>query len=122
VVPVEEEVAVAMCRALKVLCVAPDEQALRALKTAAVSAEWELTPGAIDLRAALDQLDAERPHVLVAFGPFEGLVAMVRERFPGMRIVTDRDAPGATVVATSLNEVRGVVLGLPRPGGPVGGA
>ncbi len=36
-----------------------------------------------------------------------------------MRIVTDHDAPGATVVATSLEEVRGVVLGLPRPGGPV---
>jgi hypothetical protein len=37
-----------------------------------------------------------------------------------MRIVTDRDVPGATVVATSLEEVRGLVLGIPRPGGPVG--
>jgi hypothetical protein len=44
----------------------------------------------------------------------------VRDRFPAMRIVTDRDTPGATVVATSLGEVRGLVLGLPRPGGPVG--
>jgi hypothetical protein len=58
---------------------------------------------------------------MVAFGPFEDLIAIARERFPGMRIVTDRDAPGATVVATSLDEVRGVVLGLPRPGGPVSG-
>ena len=111
-----------MCRALIVLCVAPDDEALMALKTATVSAEWELAPGATDLRGALDQIDAERPHVLVAFGPFEDLVALARERFPGMRIVTDRDAPGATVVATSLEEVRGVVLGLPRPGGPVVGA
>ena len=38
-----------------------------------------------------------------------------------MRIVTDRDLPGATVVATSLDEVRGAVEGLPRPGGPVRG-
>jgi hypothetical protein len=37
-----------------------------------------------------------------------------------MRVVTDRDTPGATVVATSIDEVRGLVLGLPRPGGPVG--
>ena len=108
-----------MCRALKVLCVAPDDGSLMALKSATVSAEWELTRGAVDLRGALDQIDTERPHVMVAFGPFEDLVAIVRERFSGMRIVTDRDVPGATVVATSLDEVRGVVLGLPRPGGPV---
>ena len=59
-----------MCRALKVLCVAPDDGSLTALKSATVSAEWELAPGATDLRGALDQIDAERPHVLVAFGPF----------------------------------------------------
>jgi hypothetical protein len=117
-----EEAVVVMCRALKVLCVASDDGSLMALKTATVSAEWELTPGATDLRSALDQIDAERPHVMVAFGSFEDLVAMAREGFPGMRIVTDRDAPGATVVAASLDEVRSVVLGLPRPGGPVGGA
>jgi hypothetical protein len=111
-----------VCRALVVLCVAPDGGALNALKAATVAADWELAPGATDLRSALDQIDAERPHVLVAFGPFESLVAMARERFPGMRIVTDRDAPGATEVATSLDEVRGLVVELPRPGGPVGGA
>jgi hypothetical protein len=37
-----------------------------------------------------------------------------------MRIVTDRDTPGATVVASSLGEVREAALGLSRPGGPVG--
>ena len=111
-----------MCRALKVLCVAADADSMRALKAAAVSADWELSAGATDASAALDQIDAERPHVLVVFGPFEPLVAMVRERFPGMRIVTDRDAPGATVVAASLHEVRDMVRGLPRPGGPVVGA
>jgi hypothetical protein len=74
---VEEAVAV-MCRALKVLCVAPDDGSLMALKIATVSAEWELTPGATDLRGALDQIDAERPHVMVAFGPFEDLIAIAR--------------------------------------------
>jgi hypothetical protein len=109
-----------MCRALAVLCVAPDAESLRALKAATVAAEWELAPGAVGEREALDVIDAERPQLMVVFGPFEALVTLVRDRFPAMRIVTDRDTPGATVVATSLEEVRGLVLGLPRPGGPVG--
>ena len=109
-----------MCRALKVLCVATDPDALAALKRATVSSEWELAPGASDEGGAVGQIDSERPHVMVAFGPYERLVALAIERFPGMRIVTDRDAPGATAVATSLEEVRGLVKGLPAPGGPVG--
>jgi hypothetical protein len=108
-----------MCRALRVLCVAADREGLNVLKAAAVSAEWELAPGAVGEPDALDQMDAERPHMLVAFGPFPALVALAHERFPGMRIVVDRDTPGATVVATSLEEVRGLLQGLPGPGGPV---
>jgi hypothetical protein len=108
-----------VCRALKVLCVAEDGAALAALKTAAVSAEWELAPGATNETDALAQIDAERPHVLVAFGPYERVVALARDRFPGMRILADRASPGATAVATSLSEVRGLVMGLPRPGGPI---
>ncbi len=107
-----------MCRAVKVLCVAEDADTLAALRSAAVSAEWELTPGATIEADAVGLLDAERPHVLVAFGGFDRLVALARERFPAMRIVTDRDTPGATVVATSMVEVRGRILGT-RPGGPV---
>jgi hypothetical protein len=108
-----------MCRALKVLCVAVDPPSLVALKNAAVSAEWELAPGATSEPDAVGQLDSERPHILVAFGPFERLVALARERFPGMRIVTDRETPGATAVAASLEEVRGLVKAIPRPGGPI---
>lgn len=108
-----------MCRAFIVLCVAEDAAALGPLKASTVSAEWELAPGATNETDALAQIDAERPHVLVIFGPYEGIVALASDRFPGMRIVTDRDVPGATVVATSLEEVRGLVMGLPRPGGPV---
>ena len=114
-----EGLAVAVCRALKVMCVASDAAALTALKQAAVAAEWELTSGATNETDAIGEIDAERPHILVAFGPFERLVALAAERFPGMRIITDRDTPGATEVATSLDEVRGLVKGSPRPGGPV---
>jgi len=109
-----------MCRAVRVLCVAEDPASLATLKAAAVSAEWELTPGATQERAALDQVAVERPQVMVVFGAFDRLVETVSVRFPGMRIVTDRDAPGATEVAPSLEEVRGLLRGLPRPGGPVG--
>ncbi|HJR96373.1 MAG TPA: hypothetical protein VJ979_00530 [Actinomycetota bacterium] len=112
--------ALAVCRALIVLCVAADRDGLTMLKAATVSAEWELAPGATDLHSALAQIDEERPHVLVAFGEQGRLVSAARERLPSMRIVTDRDTPGATAVATSIDEVRGLVLGLPRPGGPVG--
>ncbi|MGZ8566921.1 MAG: hypothetical protein ACXWXS_07710 [Actinomycetota bacterium] len=108
-----------MCRALKVLCVATHRESLVELKEAVVSAEWELVAGATNEADAIGQIDAERPHILVAFGPFERLVALVGERFPGMRVITDRDTPGATEVATSLGEVRGLVKGSPRPGGPV---
>ncbi len=108
-----------MCRALKVLCVAPDDASLAALKRATVAAEWELCSGATDLRNALDQIDADRPQFLVVFGPFEALVALVVERFPGTRIVTDRDTPGATSVATSIDDVRASLRGESRPGGPV---
>jgi hypothetical protein len=110
-----------MCRALKVACVATDDASLALLRAAAVSAEWELAPGATTEAEALTVVDVERPQVLVVFGPYERLVALVSDRFPGTRIVADRDAPGATAVATSLEEVRELVRGLPGPGGPVRG-
>jgi hypothetical protein len=108
-----------MCRALKVLCVAGDAEALARLRRAAVGASWELAPGATTEADALAQLDREGPHVVVAFGEWERLVAAIRERAPGIRGVTDRDHPGADVVATSLGEVRDAIAGRPRPGGPV---
>ena len=108
-----------VCRALKVLCVAEDTESLAALKRAAVSAEWELAPGAASEVEAVRQLHEVRPHVVVAFGPFERFVARALEAYPALRVITDRDLPGASVVATSLDEVRGAVMGRPRPGGPV---
>ncbi len=108
-----------MCRALKVLCVAGDPDSLEALKRAAVSAEWELAPGATTEEEALAQLRRERPHVVVVFGDFAGFIEKARESFPFLRVVADRDLPGASVVAASLEEVRGAVNAFPRPGGPV---
>ncbi len=105
-----------MCRALKVLCVAEDPDALSALKRAAVSAEWELTPGATGPEEAVRQLHEERPHVVVAFGAFEGFVAQAIEAYPALRVVADRDVPGAGAVVGSLGEVRSAVSGRSRPG------
>jgi hypothetical protein len=104
---------------VKVLCVAPDEATLAEVRRASVAAEWELTLGATDETGALGLVDVERPHVLVAFGDFERLVALVRERFPAMRIVTDRAAPGASAVVAGPDEVREAIRGLARPGGPI---
>jgi hypothetical protein len=109
-----------VCRALKVLCVAPDDHTLAALRAATVSAEWELTPGATTETDALAVIDVERPQVLVAFGPYDALLALVRERFRGLRILADRDTPGASAVAISFEQVRGSIRDLPGAGGPVG--
>ena len=63
-----------------------------------------------------DQIDAERPARPGGVRAVRGLVALARDRFPGMRIVTDRDAPGATVVATSAGGGAGARDGAPPPG------
>lgn len=107
-----------MCRALKVLCVAEGATALAELKRAAVSAEWELAPGATDEADALAQVHEERPHVLVLFGPFDRLARAALDAYPSIRIVADRQLAVATVVVSALDEVRAAVLGRPA-GGPV---
>jgi hypothetical protein len=108
-----------VCRAVKVLCVAADDDALRALRQLTTAAEWELTPGATNETDALGLIDAERPHAVVAFGDFERFVSLVRDRFPAMRIVTDRDTPGTNAVAASREDVREVLRSLGHPGGPI---
>ena len=105
-----------MCRALKVLCVAPDRETLATLKRAVVSADWELTPGAIDEEAATRQLHEERPHVVVVLGGFEGFVRRALDAFPNLRVIADRALDGATAVVSDVEEVRGAVLGRSRSG------
>jgi hypothetical protein len=109
-----------VCRALKVLCVAPDADALAVLKRATVSSEWELVGGATDGAEALRQLHEERPHVVVVFGPFDPFVEQALEAYPALRVVADRAFPGASAVVQGPGEIRGAVLGRTRPGGPVG--
>jgi hypothetical protein len=104
---------------VKVLCVAEDRASLEGLRRSTVAAEWELTPGATNETDALAIVDVERPHALVAFGDFARLVALVRDRFPAMRIVTDRAASGASAVVATPDDVREAIRALARPGGPV---
>lgn len=111
-----------MCRALKVLCVAEDDDGLRALKLASVGASWELAPGATDAQAALDQMGAGRPHIMVLSGDYGALIAQARERYPGLRVIADRPLDGADVVVDALDQVRDSILGAPGPAGPVRGA
>ena len=105
-----------MCRALTVLCVAPDRDSLAALKRATVSADWELAAGATDEGSAIRQLHEERPHVLVVSGDFEAFVRRALDAFPSLRVIADRGIDGAAVVVSSLDEVRDAVLGRSRPG------
>ena len=111
-----------MCRALLVVCVAPDRESLVALKQAAVGTDWELTPGATSVQDAVAQVEDRGAHVLVVSGPAgPEVVAAVRERWPWMRVlaVSDRPVEGANAVVASLDDVRAAVKGLPSPGGPV---
>ena len=107
-----------MCRALKVLCVAEDAGALGELKRATVSASWELAPGATSEGEAIRQLHADRPHVLVVFGAFPGLIERAFEAYPSLRVISDREVPG-TVVVGSFDEIRDAVKHPDPPGGPV---
>jgi hypothetical protein len=108
-----------VCRAIKVLCVAPDPLRLAEVKRAAVAAEWELCRGAADTAEAFAQLDSERPLVLVVVDGFEAFVTSARERYPALRIVTDRELPEADAVASALGQLRDVIRATTRPRGPV---
>ena len=109
-----------MCTALRVLCVAEDPGTLAELKRAAVSAEWELAPGATNEDDALRQLLEENVHVVVVFGPFEGLVRRALGSMPTLRVVSDRPLPGASAVVASLDAVRSAVVGVPGLGADQG--
>jgi len=110
-----------VCRALVVVCVAPEAESLRALKLATVGSDWELAPGATSVDQAVAQIEERRAHVLVAQAPAEDVVRVARERWPGLRIVVvGGGAPeGASSLVGSLEGVRDAVRGLPSPGGPV---
>lgn len=114
-----------MCRAMTVLCAAPGRERLSALKRASVSVNWELVGGASSPEELLHQVAEWLPDVVVIdAGLGEDSAGLVRQALPRARIVAIGVGPmaGADVVARSEQEVRPAIVGLPRPGGPVGGS
>jgi hypothetical protein len=109
-----------MCRSLRVLCAAPGGERLDQLRRSAVAANWELVGGADSVDALGDQIAEWRPDVVVLdAGLGEHAVVVARGARPSVRIVGVGQMFGTDAEAASLDEVRGAILGLPRPGGPV---
>jgi hypothetical protein len=116
-----------MCRALKVLCAAPGRDELAKLRRAVVSVNWELVGGATTLADLDEQVRGWSPDVVVVDGSFgPEAVELVRGARPSARIVavgehgkTSHGGEGPDEWAGSLEDIRNVVLGMPRPGGPV---
>lgn len=110
----------ANCRALTVLCAAAGSTRLAELKRAAVAAEWELVGGAASLDELTAQLGDRRPHVVVVDASLgAGAVERVRTLRPEARIVGVGGVEGADTNATTLEEVRGAILGTPRGSAPL---
>ena len=109
-----------MCRSLTILCAAPDEESLRALKGAAVSAAWELVGGATTSEELVRQLDQHAPDVVVVDAGLDGLnVRAIRRAAPRARVIALGTLAGADGVAHTPERVRDAILGLPPVGGPV---
>ena len=109
-----------MCRALKVLCAAPDRDRLLELKRAAASVHWELVRGATRTDELVKQVDEVRPDVIVidvALGADSAI--KVRDRMSNARIVSvggRLDGANATAEPATIKDA---ILGLPPPAGPV---
>jgi DNA-binding NarL/FixJ family response regulator len=111
-----------MCRALKVLCAAPDQDRLTELKRAAVSAVWELTGGARSLDELVDQLSDLEPDVVVVDDRMpQDAVRRIREVRSRARVVGVGNVSGADATASSPAGIRDAILGLPPVGGPIRG-
>jgi hypothetical protein len=116
-----------MCRALTVLCAAPDAERLTAIKRAAVGAQWELAGGALGVEELLAQIAERMPHVVVIDGLPPDAAARARATSPTIRILVVSDsAPGIEADADDEQlfrvgraSIREAILGLPAPGGPV---
>lgn len=109
-----------MCRALRVLCAAADPARLAELKRASVGIHWELVGGAPSVQELQRQVAEFGPDVVVvdaSLGP--EAVACVRGAPRNVRLVALGSLPGADAEVAELGDVRGAIVGLPRPGGPV---
>jgi DNA-binding NarL/FixJ family response regulator len=109
-----------MCRALKVLCAAPDPDRLLELKRAAASVHWELVRGALDMEELVKQIDQLRPDVVVIDAALGADAALrVRDRMPNARILSVGGSLDGETAAADPGTVREAILGLPPPAGPV---
>lgn len=115
-----------MCRALKVLCAAPDRERLAGLKMAAASVAWELVGGARSAEELGAQVADRAPDVVVVDSALgEPAVSAARaaagERRLRIVVVGPGDLAGADAraPAASTEDVRAAILGMPAPGGPV---
>lgn len=109
-----------MCRALRVLCAAPDQLRLGELKRAAVGTQWELTGGATSVEELRAQLAAWRPDVVVLDAVLgDEAVRVARELTPAPRVLSFGALSGVDAEVSRPDEVRRAILGLPQPGGPV---
>jgi hypothetical protein len=109
-----------MCRPLRVLCAAAGPERLEELRRATVGTHWELVGGCASLEALEEQVAEWRPDVVVVdAGLGESAVTAVRRVRPSTRIVALGTMSGADTEAASQEDIRGAILGLPSPGGPV---
>ena len=107
-----------MCRALKVICAAPDPEALLRLKRASTSSEWELVGGATSTEELLRQLRADGADVAVVDRALAGAVREAKGALPILRAVVVGDGPveDADAHAATLDDVRPAIRSLPRRG------
>jgi DNA-binding NarL/FixJ family response regulator len=111
-----------MCRALRVLCAAPDPDRLTELKRAAVSAVWELTGGARSLDELEEQLADLDPDVVVLDDRMPpDAVRRIREVRSRVRVIGVGNVSGADASAISPDGIREAILALPPVGGPIRG-
>ena len=111
-----------MCRALKVLCVAPTPEGLERLKRATVSAHWELVGGARSIDESVQQVDEFRPDVVVVdveVGVDRETLRRIRAAGPSIRIVSVGGAVEGADRSSDHDAIREAILGVPPVGGPV---
>lgn len=109
-----------MCRALKVLCAAPDRERLLQLKRAAVSVHWELVGGATTADELVNQVDHFAPDVILIDAAIGAdAAANVRSRQPTARIVAVGGELDGADGCADLDGVKDAIMGVPPVGGPV---
>jgi DNA-binding NarL/FixJ family response regulator len=109
-----------MCRALKVLCAAPNPARLLELKRAAVSAQWELSGGATALDELVNQADGSAPDVVVIdIGLGSDAAVRLRERRPAARIISVGGPMDGADAWAEIDALRQTIMGVPPVAGPV---